>query len=300
MNRASPSIALADTWSEYRILDAGDGMKMEQWGSHTLVRPDPQVIWPRRSGQPWTGWDGYYHRSDRGGGKWEYATEMTDSWEIAYAPLKLRFRISPTSFKHTGLFPEQAVNWEWFSGLIKNARKSNREVSVLNLFGYTGGATCAAAQAGATVCHVDAADGMVKWCRENATLSGLQDAPIRYIVDDCLKFARREIRRGRKYDAIIMDPPTYGRGKGGEMWKLEDHLWELLSTCDELLSDDPLFFLINAYTARLSPAVVTNLLGELMGQRGGTVTGGEVGIPIEADDKILPCGVYGRWTSSTP
>jgi len=291
-------MALADRWTEYELLDSGAGMKMERWGPHTLVRPDPQVIWPRRDAEPWQGWDGYYHRSEKGGGRWEFATRLAESWHLRYESLDLTFRISPTSFKHTGLFPEQAVNWEWFSRLIREARTARREVSVLNLFGYTGGATCAAAKAGASVCHVDAADGMVKWCRENAALSGLSDAPIRYIVDDCLKFVRREIRRGRRYDAIIMDPPTYGRGKGGEMWKLEQHLWELLQTCSDLLSDQPLFFLINAYTARLSPTVIQNLLTELMHQRGGRVTSGEVGLPIKADGKILPCGVHGRWIAT--
>ncbi|WP_225919455.1 class I SAM-dependent methyltransferase [Actomonas aquatica] len=290
-------MAIANQWRHYRLLDAGAGMKMERWGKVTLVRPDPQVIWPRRAGPKWTDWDGYYHRSDRGGGKWEFNTKLPDSWHLDYDSLGLRFRISPTSFKHTGLFPEQAVNWEWCTERIKTARAAGREVNVLNLFGYTGGATCAAAKAGANVCHVDAAEGMVKWCRENAALSGLADAPIRYIVDDCLKFVRREIRRGRTYDAIIMDPPTYGRGSGGEMWKLESHLWELLDECGKLLSDQPVFFLINAYTARLSPTVVGNLLAELAHQKrlGGTITSGEVGLPIEADGKTLPCGVYGRW-----
>ncbi len=293
----SPTMAIAQQWQHYRLLDAGAGMKMERWGRFTLVRPDPQVIWPRRAGPGWTGWDGLYHRSDRGGGQWEFKTALPDSWQIDYASLGLRFRISPTSFKHTGLFPEQAVNWEWCTERIRRARETGREVSVLNLFGYTGGATCAAAKAGASVCHVDAADGMVKWCRENAGLSGLGDAPIRYIVDDCLKFVRREIRRGRTYDAIIMDPPTFGRGSGGETWKLEAHLWELIAECGQLLAPDPVFFLINAYTARLSPTVVGNLLDELMHRRGhaGRITCGEVGLPIEADGKILPCGVYGRW-----
>lgn len=290
-----PNLANANRWQDYQLLDTGEGMKMERWGKFTLVRPDPQVIWPRRAGPKWEGWDGFYHRSDRGGGKWEYRTKLPPSWHIDYPALGLKFRISPTSFKHTGLFPEQAVNWEWCTERIQAARASGREVSVINLFGYTGGATCAAAKAGASVCHVDAADGMVKWCRENATLSGLQDAPIRYIVDDCLKFVRREIRRGRTYDAVIMDPPTYGRGSGGEMWKLENHLWELLEECGKLLSDDPIFFLINAYTARLSPTVIANLLDELMRDRDGTVTSGEVGLPIQADGKTLPCGVYGRW-----
>jgi len=273
-------------------MDAGHGLKQERWGDVVLVRPDPQIIWPRRAGPDWREWDGLYHRSERGGGEWEFRRQLPPSWSIRYAPLDLTFRIAPTSFKHTGLFPEQAVNWEWTSRLIRGA---GRPINVLNLFGYTGAATCAAAQAGASVCHVDAAEGMVKWCRENAALSGLTGAPIRYIADDCLKFARRELKRGRSYDAIIMDPPTYGRGSGGEMWKLEDHLWELLEVCRDLLSERPLFFLINAYTARLSPTVVTNLLGELLRDRGGRLTGGEVGLPITADGKVLPCGIYGRW-----
>jgi 23S rRNA (cytosine1962-C5)-methyltransferase len=290
-----PALLVADGWRDYALLDAGQGLKQERWGDITLVRPDPQIIWPRRAGPDWTDWDGFYHRSESGGGRWEFRRQLPASWKIHYAPLDLTFRIQPTSFKHTGLFPEQAVNWEWCSQRIQAARQTGREIQVLNLFGYTGAATCAAAKAGASVCHVDAAEGMVKWCRENAALSGLADAPIRYIADDCLKFVRREIRRGRRYDAIIMDPPTFGRGSGGEMWRLEDHLWELLAECRALLSEAPLFILINAYTARLSPTVVVNLLGELMGTAGGTLTGGEVGLPIQADGKILPCGIYGRW-----
>jgi 23S rRNA (cytosine1962-C5)-methyltransferase len=290
-----PALAIAESWRDYTLLDAGDGMKQERWGDVTLVRPDPQIIWPRRAGPEWRGWDGYYHRSESGGGRWEFRRELPASWKINYDPLGLTFRIQPTSFKHTGLFPEQAVNWDWFSGLIRRACGAGREIAVLNLFGYTGAATCAAAKAGANVCHVDAAEGMVKWCRENAALSGLAEAPIRYIADDCLKFVRREQRRGRRYDAIIMDPPTYGRGSGGEMWRLEDHLWELLVECRAILSDAPLFFLINAYTARLSPTVVVNLLAELMRERHGFITGGEVGLPIVADGKVLPCGIYGRW-----
>lgn len=292
-----PALIVADRWQEYQLLDGGDGMKHERWGEYTLVRPDPQIIWPRHNrapGAPWESWDGFYHRSDKGGGEWEYRRKLPDHWKISYAPLGLTFKIHPTSFKHTGLFPEQAVNWDWFSAKIKAAR-ATREVAVLNLFGYTGAATVAAAAAGASVCHVDAAEGMVKWCRENAALSGLTEAPIRYIVDDCLKFVRREIKRGRKYDAIIMDPPTYGRGSTGEMWRLEDHLWELLGECRALLSDAPLFFLINAYTARLSPTVVANLLAELFHGRGGAITAGEVGLPIKRDGKVLPCGIYGRW-----
>lgn len=293
-----PSILLADQWRDYQLLETGDGMKHERWGQHTLVRPDPQIIWPRygkKPGTPWKDWDGLYHRSESGGGKWEFRQTMPETWTVNYPRLDLKFKIRPTSFKHTGLFPEQAVNWEWFSAKIKQAVAAGREVNVLNLFGYTGAATCAAAAAGARVCHVDAADGMVKWCRENAALSGLKDAPIRFIVDDCLKFVRREIRRERRYDAIIMDPPTYGRGSTGEMWKLEDHLWTLLTECREILSEDPLFFLINAYTARLSPTVVANLLSELIPGKKGEITAGEVGLPGQRDGKILPCGIYGRW-----
>jgi 23S rRNA (cytosine1962-C5)-methyltransferase len=293
-----PALIVADRWRDYQLLDCGDGMKQERWGAHTLVRPDPQIIWPRHGaapGAPWAEWDGLYHRSEAGGGKWEFRRPLPEYWDIKYEPLGLKFKIRPTSFKHTGLFPEQAVNWDWFSAKIKQARGAGRPVSVLNLFGYTGAATCAAAAAGASVCHVDAAEGMVKWCRENAALSGLADAPIRLIVDDCLKFAGRERKRGRTYDAVIMDPPTFGRGSTGEMWKLEDHLWELLTACRDLLSEDPLFFLVNAYTARLSPTVLANLLAELLGNRGGRITAGEVGLPVQRDGKVLPCGIYGRW-----
>ena len=296
-----PALIVADNWREYQLLDCGDGMKQEKWGPYTLVRPDPQIIWPRHGlavGAKWEQWDGLYHRSEVGGGKWEFKKPLPESWEIRYDALKLRFKIRPTSFKHTGLFPEQAVNWDWFSAKIKAAKAAGREVNVLNLFGYTGAASCAAAAAGASVCHVDASEGMVKWCRENASLCGLSEAPIRTIVDDCLKFAKREIRRGKKYDAIIMDPPTYGRGSTGEMWKLEDNLWELLQECRNLLTDRPLFFLINAYTARLSPTVVANLLAELLHRQGGIITAGEVGLPIQRDGKVLPCGIYGRWESS--
>jgi 23S rRNA (cytosine1962-C5)-methyltransferase len=297
-----PALLIAERWRDYEVLDCGDGMKHERWGEFTLVRPDPQIIWPRHgsrndigAAQRWDNWDGFYHRSEQGGGKWEFKRPLPDSWKIGYQPLGLTFKIHPTSFKHTGLFPEQAVNWEWMTASITAARKAGRDLNVLNLFGYTGAATVAAAKAGAAVCHVDAAEGMVKWCRENAALSGLHDAPIRYIVDDCLKFVRRESKRGRRYDAIIMDPPTFGRGSTGEMWKLEDHLWHLLVKCRALLTEEPLFFLINAYTARLSPTVVANLLSELMHERSGTITAGEVGLPIKRDGKVLPCGIYGRW-----
>jgi len=297
-----PALLVADRWRDYALLDCGDGMKQERWGEFTLVRPDPQGIWPRRGEKSaqWEKWDGFYHRSEQGGGRWEFRRPLPEHWTISYAPLGLTFKIRPTSFKHTGLFPEHAVNWDWLSEKIKTARDAGREISVLNLFGYTGAASVAAAKAGASVCHVDAAEGMVKWCRENAALSGLADAPVRYIADDCLKFARREIKRGKKYDAIIMDPPTYGRGSTGEMWRLEDHLWELLAECRTLLGENPLFLLINAYTARLSPTVVANLLAELMRDRGGVITAGEIGLPIRRDGKVLPCGIYGRWESGMP
>lgn len=285
---------LADRWRDYRLLDGGDGMKWERWGDYTLVRPDPQIVWPRAGGATgWAEWDGYYHRSETGGGRWEFRRPLPEAWTVRYGALT--FRIRPTSFKHTGLFPEQAVNWDWFGARIRAARAAGRTVRVLNLFGYTGAATVAAAAAGAEVAHVDAAKGMVEWCRQNAALSGLAEAPIRYLVDDCRKFVQRERRRGRRYDAVIMDPPTYGRGGSGEMWKLEDDLWGLLHDCREVLSDRPEFFLVNAYTARLSPLVVVNLLRELLGAAGGRIVGGEIGLPIERDGKVLPCGIYGRW-----
>jgi 23S rRNA (cytosine1962-C5)-methyltransferase len=295
MSVERPALLLADHWNDYQLLDCGDGMKQERWGPYVLVRPDPQVLWPRRHrppGAPWENWDGFYHRSATGGGRWEFRRPLPEHWNIHYRPLNLTFKIRPTGFKHTGLFPEQAVNWEWCA---QKVRRAGRPVCALNLFGYTGAATCALAAAGAAVCHVDAAEGMVKWCRENAALSGLADAPVRYLADDCLKFVRREINRGRRYDAIIMDPPTYGRGGSGELWKLEDHLWRLLGESRRVLSDRPLFFLINAYTARLSPTVVMNLLAELMHDAPGRISCGEVGLPIAADGKVLPCGIYGRW-----
>lgn len=302
------ALILADRWQDYRLIDCGDGMKQERWGEFTFVRPDPQVIWPRTGTERsrvataapsrWENWDGYYHRAETGGGKWEFRRTLPESWTIKYQPLGLTLKIRPTSFKHTGLFPEQAVNWEWSTARIRAAKQAGRELNILNLFGYTGAATVAAAKAGANVCHVDAAEGMVKWCRENAALSGLAEAPVRYIVDDCLKFVRRELKRGRRYDGIIMDPPTYGRGSSGEMWRLEDSLWELLVECRAILSEQPLFFLINSYTARLSPTVVGNLLQELLHDHAGTIAAGEVGLPIERDGKILPCGIYGRWEAT--
>jgi len=289
----SPHLHLADAWQDYELLDAGDGMKCERWGKVVLVRPDPQVLWPRQNQKRWSGWDAFYHRSEKGGGRWEFAKTLPESWDISYRDL--RFKIRPTNFKHTGIFPEQAVNWDWCSERIRAARASGREVSVLNLFGYTGAASVAAAAAGAQVCHVDAAKGMVEWCAENVVLSGLDRSAVRYIVDDCVKFVRREIRRGKRYDALIMDPPSYGRGAGGELWKLETHLWDLLRECREVLSDAPLFQLVNAYTTGLSPTVLGNMLAAQMNDHGGRITSGEVGLPISADGKVLPCGIYGRW-----
>lgn len=290
---SSPSLLLADQWQDYQLLDAGDGMKCERWGGYTLVRPDPQILWPRRNGKPWTGWDAYYHRSEKGGGRWEFKRALPEHWNVRYRDLT--FKIKPTSFKHTGLFPEQAVNWDWCTQRIAAARSAGRDVSVLNLFGYTGAASVAAAAAGAQVCHVDAAKGMVDWCGENVVASGMDRSAVRYIVDDCVKFVRREVKRGRRYEALIMDPPSYGRGANGELWKLETHLWDLLRECRAVLADQPLFFLINAYTTGLSPTVLANLLDGLLHDQGGLITTGEVGLPIQADGKVLPCGIYGRW-----
>jgi 23S rRNA (cytosine1962-C5)-methyltransferase len=300
MNKELPSaygqhVMLANRWKDYQLIDTGDGMKLERWGDVILVRPDPQVIWPRQYQSDWNKWDGYYHRSEAGGGRWEFHRQLPESWHIVYQNLK--FKIRPTDFKHTGLFPEQATNWDWCTKKIQKAQEKdkNREIHVLNLFGYTGGATVACAAAGAIVCHVDASKGMVQWCRENAELSGLSSAPIRYIADDCLKFVNREAKRGRRYDAIIMDPPTYGRGSSGEIWKLEVHLWKLLRECLPLLNERPLFFLINSYTNKLSPLSLGNLLNELFTRKNGAIQVGELGLPSLRNEKILPCGVFGRW-----
>ncbi|MBD5780477.1 class I SAM-dependent methyltransferase [Pelagicoccus sp. NFK12] len=280
---------LANKWEDYEILECGDGMKKERWGDVVLVRPDPQVIWPRAT-PDWGKYDALYHRSAKGGGKWDYHKSLPESWIIKYRDR--RFKIRPTNFKHTGLFPEQAVNWDWFSKKIKSAKGP---VKVLNLFGYTGGATVAAAAAGAEVCHVDAAKGMVAWCRENAALSNLGEAPIRYIVDDCVKFVEREIRRGTQYQGIIMDPPSYGRGSKGEVWQFERDLYGLLQKCTQIFDCNGLFFLVNAYTTGVSPTVVGNLLRESMSAFTGQVSSGEVGLPISNSLNTLPCGLYARW-----
>ena len=283
---------IADKWQDYELLDTSDGERLERWGKYVLVRPDPQIIWKGVATHPsWRTADGVYKRSSSGGGKW-VKNKLPEQWQIKYG--SLGFVLRPMGFKHTGLFPEQAANWDWFSSLIR--KSGRREVKVLNLFAYTGGATVAAASAGASVVHVDAAKGMVAQAKENAALSGLQDAKIRYIVDDCKKFVEREIRRGNKYDAIIMDPPSYGRGPGGEVWKIEDSIDELVGLCAELLSDKPLFFLINSYTTGLSPLAMQYILYIKVSRRfGGTLSSGELGLPVSKTGGVLPCGASARW-----
>ncbi len=286
----------ADRWKQYRIIDTASQEKLEEWNGVTLIRPDPQIIWntPKHARQ-WNHADGHYSRSSTGGGSWTFTKKLPESWGMDYEPLDLKFRISPTGFKHTGLFPEQAVNWDFAADKIKNA---GRPISVLNLFAYTGGATLACARAGASVCHVDASKGMVQWARENAALSDMTDKPIRWIVDDCEKFVAREIRRERKYDAIIMDPPSYGRGPGGEIWKLEDCIYDLVKLCTNVLSDKPLFFIINSYTTGLSPSVMGYILGSVMKDKfGGSVTFDEIGLPVEESGMVLPCGNTAIWES---
>ena len=283
---------IAEHWADYRLIDTKSGERLERWGNVTLIRPDPQVIWQTPPlTDLWQHADGHYHRSKSGGGQWEYRKRPPESWQIRYR--ELTFIVRPTGFKHTGLFPEQAVNWDWMQETIRSA---GRPVRVLNLFAYTGGATLACAAAGAEVCHVDAAKGMVQWARENAAASGLTDKPIRWIVDDCEKFIRREARRGRKYDAIIMDPPSYGRGPGGEIWKLENSIYPLVEACLDVLSDEPLFFLLNSYTTGLSPSVMGYLLHSLIVPKcGGTVSADEIGLPVELAKAALPCGATAIW-----
>ena len=286
---------IADGWKDYEIIDCSEGEKLERWGNYILVRPDPQVIWSTpKTEKGWTKMNGHYHRSAKGGGEWEFF-HLPEQWTISYK--ELTFQLKPFSFKHTGLFPEQAANWDWFSDKIK---KAGRPVKVLNLFAYTGGATLAAAKAGASVTHVDASKGMVGWAKENARSSNLESANIRWIVDDCVKFVEREIRRGSKYDAIIMDPPSYGRGPKGEIWKIEDAIHPLVQLCSQLLSDTPLFFLINSYTTGLAPSVLSYMLStEVGGKHGGKVEAGEVGLPVTRTGLVLPCGASGRWSSTS-
>ena len=282
---------IANNWKDYEVLDTSGGEKLERWGKYLLVRPDPQVIWNTPHEHPgWKKKNGHYHRSSKGGGEWEFIN-LPDEWSISYK--ELTFHLKPFSFKHTGLFPEQAVNWDWFSNLIVHA---GRPVKVLNLFAYTGGATVSAAKAGAQVTHVDASKGMVSWAKENAAASGLADAPIRWLVDDCTKFVEREIRRGNHYDGIIMDPPSYGRGPKGEIWKIEENIFPFVELTAKLLSDKPLFFLINSYTTGLQPAVLSYMLNlTVKKQFGGTVAAEEIGLPVSGTGLVLPCGASGRW-----
>lgn len=284
-------------WLDYKVLDLSGGEKLEDWNGYRLVRPDPQVVWNRREfPQEWKSFHGRYHRSNKGGGSWEFVKRVPDRWQVSFAPLGLTFNIKPMGFKHTGLFPEQAANWLWFSQLIREAK---RPVNVLNLFAYTGGATAAAAAAGASVAHIDSSKGMVSWAKENLASSGLADRPVRYIVDDVVKFVEREIRRGRKYDAVIMDPPSYGRGPNGEVWKIEDELFPLVEKCMQALSDEPLFFLINSYTTGLAPSVLSDILEMTVTARfGGKTAADEVGLPVQGSRLVLPCGASGRWQAT--
>lgn len=286
---------IADHWNDYEVIDCSGGEKLERWDKYLLIRPDPQVIWdtPKKE----TGWkkpNGHYHRSSKGGGEWEFF-DLPQEWSIHYrlpSSKELTFHLKPFSFKHTGLFPEQAANWDWFSEKIQHA---GRPVKVLNLFAYTGGATIAAAAAGASITHVDASKGMVTWAKENAISSGLKDAPIRWLVDDCVKFVEREIRRGNHYDAIIMDPPSYGRGPKGEIWKIEDSVYPLIKLCAQLLNDKPLFFLINSYTTGLQPAVLSYMISTALSDFEGRVSAEEIGLPVSSNGLVLPCGASGRF-----
>ena len=283
---------IANNWKDYEILDMANGEKLERWGNIYLIRPDPQIIWKNKSKpELWKKANAHYHRSKTGGGEWEYIKRVPESWKIKYKDLT--FNLKPMGFKHTGLFPEQAVNWDFMINKIKNA---GREIKVLNLFAYTGGATVACSYAGASVCHVDSSKGMTAWAKENVQSSGLSDRPVRFIIDDVIKFVQREIRRGNKYDAIVMDPPSYGRGANGEVWNIEESLYKLVELCTEVLSDKPLFFLINSYTTGLSPTILANILS-LTIKKPGKVSCGEVGLPMKDSNLILPCGIYGRWES---
>ena len=285
---------IADNWKDYEVIDTSSGEKLERLGDYLLIRPDPQVIWNTPRDNPgWKKKNGHYHRSAKGGGEWEFF-HLPEEWSIHYR--ELTFRLKPFSFKHTGLFPEQAVNWDWFSEKIRSA---GRPLKVLNLFAYTGGATLSAAKAGAAVTHVDASKGMVTWARENAVASGLSDAPVRWLVDDCVKFVEREIRRGNKYDGIIMDPPSYGRGPKGEIWKIEESIFPFLKLAAQILSDDPVFFLVNSYTTGLQPAVLTYMISSVLTPNfGGQVQSDEIGLPVTESGLILPCGASGRWSKT--
>jgi 23S rRNA (cytosine1962-C5)-methyltransferase len=281
-------------WKDYEIIDMADGEKLERWGNIVLIRPDPQIIWKEKSFPgKWKEANARYNRSSSGGGAWSYNKKVPESWSIHYKDLV--FNVKPMGFKHTGLFPEQAVNWDWMINKIKESKRN--DVKVLNLFAYTGGATVACSYAGAQVVHVDSSKGMVAWAKENAESSGLKERPIRYIVDDVRKFVEREIRRGNKYDAIIMDPPSYGRGKNGEVWQFENNIADLVDLCKEVLSDNPLFFLINSYTTGISAKVLENILYLKLNRKDGKLSSGEIGLPMKDSKLVLPCGIYGRWES---
>ena len=283
---------ISDRWKDYELIDACNGERLERWGDIILIRPDPQIIWTTERKNPlWKNAHARYHRSNKGGGSWQVYRKLPDQWSINYG--QLVFNIKPMGFKHTGVFPEQAVNWDFVADKIKN---ENRKVKVLNLFGYTGCATLSAMNAGAEVCHVDASKGMVQWAKENAVSSGIADRPVRWLVDDCIKFVQRESRRGNKYDGIIMDPPSYGRGPGGEVWKLEEQLYSLVELCMQVMSDDAMFFLLNSYTTGLSPAVMEYLLGVLIKPKfGGKVSSSEIGLPVTETGFVLPCGSTVIW-----
>ena len=281
---------LANEWQYYEIIYMANGEKLERWGEFTLIRPDPQIIWNKKSFEnKWKNANARYNRSQTGGGAWEYKKKLPQSWQIKYK--NLTFNIKPMGFKHTGLFPEQAVNWDW---MINKIKKENREVKVLNLFAYTGGATVACLSAGASVCHVDSSKGMVGWAKENVESSRLSDRPVRYIIDDVVKFVQREIRRGNKYDVIVMDPPSYGRGKNGEVWQFEDSISNLVELCMQILSENPVFFLINSYTTGISAEVLANILKINM-KKNGKISAGEIGLPMTNSKLVLPCGIFGRW-----
>ena len=283
---------VANNWNDYKILDMANGQKLERWGNVILSRPDPQIIWKDKSfPDKWKMVNATYNRSKSGGGSWEYNKQIPKNWQIKYK--NLTFNIKPMGFKHTGIFPEQAVNWDW---MMEKITKSKREIKVLNLFAYTGGATVACLSMGASVCHVDSSKGMVSWAKENVVSSGLEDKKIRYIVDDVNKFVSREIRRNNKYDAIIMDPPSYGRGANGEVWQFENNIYDLVQLCTKVLSDNPLFFLINSYTTGISSTVLENILNLTVAKNHiGKITSGEIGLPMENSKLILPCGIYARW-----
>ena len=282
---------IANEWKDYEIIDMANGEKLERWGNIKLIRPDPQIIWKTKSfPNEWKNANARYNRSNTGGGAWEYKKRLPESWQVKYK--NLTFNIKPMGFKHTGLFPEQAVNWDW---MINKIQQSKRNIKVLNLFAYTGGATVACLSAGASVCHVDSSKGMTTWAKENVESSGLREKPVRFIIDDVVKFVQREIRRGNKYDAIVMDPPSYGRGKNGEVWQFENNIADLVELCMQVLSDDPLFFLINSYTTGISSRVLDNLLELNMKNHKGKITSGEIGLPMKNSNLVLPCGIYGRW-----